>query len=381
MSTKLPYKKEFIIHLKSSNYSVKTTKSYLRDLCYFESFLIYKALDFLNLKKINITEYKAVLKTEEHINLLENVRNLELEFNQDSNTRKRTIQRGINNQLESTEGLKNDFRGSEESSFYINENNDNNYHQNGGIVDQLSTQSINRMLSALRSYLKFLEEFDYNSPLSSDAVKLLKKEKKESQVAEFDELIKLIEAPNQFEKIEEIKLRNRAMLELLFSTGMRISELMRLNREQVTLGKEDANVGVSRIYILGKGKKQRFVYLTDRAKLHLQEYLKLRDDKLPALFIQYRNRSKPVDATRNYRLTVDYLQKKIVEYRKLLGIIVPTSAHSLRHGFATYLIEQGANSAAVQILLGHESLATTTRYVHASDRFAEETHKRFHPLN
>ena len=74
------------------------------------------------------------------------------------------------------------------------------------------------------------------------------------------------------------------------------------------------------------------------------------------------------------------LKMKIKQYRELVGINVPTSAHSLRHGFATYLAEQGANPAAIQILLGHESLETTTRYVHASDKYAEETHKKFHPL-
>lgn len=69
-------------------------------------------------------------------------------------------------------------------------------------------------------------------------------------------------------------------------------------------------------------------------------------------------------------------------YREKLRINInaPTSAHSLRHGFATYLAEKGANPAAIQILLGHESLDTTTRYVHASDKYAEETHKKFHPL-
>ncbi len=376
MQSKLPYKTEFILNLKSSNYSAKTTKNYLRDLCYFDSFLISANFDFANLKKINITQFKAILKSEEHKNLLPLVRNLEDQFYSENSLNFT----GIKSRQTNLSELKNDFSASDftenlkDSTTQLTENN------NGGIVEQLSTQSINRMLSALRSYLKFLEEFEYNPPLSSDAVKLLKKEKKESQVAEMQDLIRLIEAPDEFEKIEEIKFRNRAMLELLFSTGMRISELLRLNRDQVTLSQDSNNVGVSRIYILGKGKKQRFVYLTERAKTHLQNYLKLREDKLPALFIQYRNRKNPINPKRNYRLTVDYLQKKIVEYRKLLGIIVPTSAHSLRHGFATYLIEQGANSAAVQILLGHESLATTTRYVHASDRFAEETHKKFHPL-
>ena len=80
------------------------------------------------------------------------------------------------------------------------------------------------------------------------------------------------------------------------------------------------------------------------------------------------------------RVSTNYLQAKIKEYREKLRINVPTSAHSLRHGFATYLAESGANPAAIQVLLGHESLDTTTRYVHASDKFAEETHRKFHPV-
>jgi site-specific recombinase XerD len=80
------------------------------------------------------------------------------------------------------------------------------------------------------------------------------------------------------------------------------------------------------------------------------------------------------------RISPNYLQERIKRYRERLRINVPTSAHSLRHGFATYLAEKGANPAAIQILLGHESLATTTRYVHASDRYAEETHRKYHPV-
>ena len=164
-------------------------------------------------------------------------------------------------------------------------------------------------------------------------------------------------------------LRNRAMLEVLLATGMRISELVSLNRDQL-----DSS---GKLFIRGKGRKERFVYLTDRAVHCLETYLGKRNDKLPAMFISLRgsNASKSTN-----RVTPYYLQMKIKQYRETLRIIVPTSAHSLRHGFATYLAESGANPAAIQILLGHESLDTTTRYVHASDKFAEETHKKYHPL-
>jgi site-specific recombinase XerD len=207
-------------------------------------------------------------------------------------------------------------------------------------------------------------------PVAPDAIKLIKAERKHPRVAELFELEKLIEAPSYFENDNRIALRNRAMLEVLFATGMRISELCNLNRQQID--------GTGRIFITGKGRKQRFAYLTPRAIKCVEDYLKTRSDSSPALFIPYRGRNA---SSRAKRVMPNYLQDRIVRYRQKLRINVPTSAHSLRHGFATYLAEEGASPAAIQILLGHESLATTTRYVHASDRYAEETHHKFHPLS
>jgi site-specific recombinase XerD len=225
------------------------------------------------------------------------------------------------------------------------------------------------MLSALRSYLRYLIDMDYTCPIPPEAVKLTKTGRKHPQVAELNDLVRLIESPTSLESKTEVALRNRAMLEVLFATGMRISELRSLNRNQI----DDSG----RIFITGKGRKQRFIYLTPRAKQHLDSYLATRHDNCPALFIPYagRNVAKP-----GRRISTNYLQEKIKRYREKLRINVPTSAHSLRHGFATYLAEKGANPAALQILLGHESLDTTTRYVHASDKYAEETHHKYHPL-
>jgi integrase/recombinase XerD len=210
---------------------------------------------------------------------------------------------------------------------------------------------------------------DYTCPIVPGSIKLLRMGKKHGQVAEMAELIKLIEAPVTFEQDKIIALRNRAMLETLFASGMRISELISLKKTQLD------NTG--KVFIEGKGKKQRFIYLTDRAKKHIDNYLATRKDSQPYLFIAKRGLN-----ARNSKKSIspNYLQMKIKQYRELLGINIPTSAHSLRHGFATYLAEQGANPVALQVLLGHESLETTTRYVHASDRYAEEAHKKFHPL-
>lgn len=307
----LPYLDEFLLNLKTSNYSKETIYNYERDLKVFEDFTNDIGLSsFDSLTKMTIQQYKAYLTSDD---------------------RKTAI--------------------------------------DGKSQQKLSSYSMNRMLSSLRSYLKYLIDMDYKVPVAPESVKLVKTEKKHAKVAEFDELVKLIECPVILEKDPKVGLRNRIMLEVLFSTGMRISELCKLKKSDID--------GTGRIFIMGKGKKERFVYLTPRAKHFLEVYLESRRDNLPALFIPYRgSNSKKLDK----RVSTNYLQAKIKEYREKLRINVPTSAHSLRHGFATYLAEEGASPAAIQTLLGHESLNTTTRYVHSSDRFAEETHQKFHPL-
>lgn len=309
----LPLLDEFLENIQSNNYSAETVYNYERDLNTFENFLSEDInLPFNKITKRSIIKFKAYL----------------------SSTSRQTAS-----------------------------------HENS--QTKLSSYSINRILSSLRSYLKFLVDIDYkNLPVSADAIKLLKTEKKHGRVPEMKDLINLIEAPTKYEKDSSIALRNRAMLETLFATGMRISELLSLKREQLD------NSG--RIYILGKGKKQRFVYLTARAMRHINVYLKTRHDDAPYLFIPYRGRN---NQQKNKKVSANYLQYKIKRYRELLSINIPVSAHSIRHSFATYLAENGANPAAIQILLGHESLDTTTRYVHASDRYAEKVHTKFHPLS
>jgi len=309
----LQYLDDFLLNLQTNNYSQETIYNYERDLKVFEDFLSQAGLNFARLDKRGVNMYKAYLNS-------------------------------IDRQTA----------------------------QNHAGLKKLNSYSINRILSALRSYLKFLVEMDYPSPVSSEAVKLVRTERKHPQVAELRELVMLIESPSTLENNKITAARNRAMLEMLFSTGMRISELISLNRQQID------NSG--RIFIRGKGKKERFVYLTPRAYKYLNEYLKYRSDNLSALFIPYRGRNSTGTSGLKKRLSPNYLQERIKYYREKLKINIPISAHSLRHGFATYLAESGANPAAIQILLGHESLDTTTRYVHASDRYAEKTHHDFHPL-
>lgn len=308
--TRVPDADLFLLYIKTQNYSDETVYNYEEDLKHLDNFLEIEQLTFNGLNKAQMNQFKVYLASRDR---------------------------------------KEPFTGLTAAS-------------------KLAARSINRVLSSLRTYFRYLIDMDKPVPIPPDAIKLIKTDKKHGQVAELSELITLIESPVKFEKDEIIGIRNRAMLEVLLASGMRISELVSLNKNQLD--------GSGRLFIRGKGKKERFVYLTDRATEWLDKYLQKRNDTAPALFLPYRG---PNAGKITRRISSNYLQAKIKEYREKLRINVPTSAHSLRHGYATYLAENGASPAAIQILLGHESLDTTTRYVHASDKFAEETHKKFHP--
>jgi integrase/recombinase XerD len=306
----LPLLDEFLLHLQVNNYSDETIYSYERDLKTFVNFLESESLEFKKLNKLSVDRYKAYLFS---------------------------VDRSTSNKEKSEK--------------------------------KLTAYSVNRFLSSLRSYLKYLIEHDHSTPLLPEHVKLVKNIKKHAKIPEFDELVRLIESPSEIEKNPIIGARNRAIFEVLFSTGMRISELVSLTRDHIDKS--------GRIFILGKGKKERFVYLTERSKKYLDAYLKMRKDSTKALFVPLRGQNVN---KKNMRISTNYIQYRIKFYREYLGINIPISAHTLRHGFATYLAENGASPAAIQVLLGHESLDTTTRYVHTSDRFAEKNHKKFHPL-
>lgn len=307
----IPLLDDYLLNLKSNNYSEETVYNYERDLGVFENFLNDIKVEFDKIDKKTILNYKAYL------------------ISQDRLTPK------------TEKGIK-----------------------------KLSAFSINRMLSATRSYFKFLIDMDYKSPISPTSIGLVKTDKKHSRVSEFEEVVKIIEAPSQFERNKNVSIRNRTMLEVLFSTGMRISELLNLKKEQIDK--------TGRVFIKGKGKKERFVYLTPRAQKHIKNYLDIRGETdTPYLFVPLRGKNIN---HKDRKISPNYLQEKVKRYREFLGINIPFSCHSIRHAFATYLAESGANPAAIQILLGHESLNTTTRYVHASDRYAEKSHRQFHPL-
>jgi site-specific recombinase XerD len=307
----LPYLDDFLLNLQTRNLSEETLYNYERDLNVFENFLNEINVPFEKIDKKTILNYKAYL------------------ISRDRKTPK------------CLPGKK-----------------------------RLSSFSINRMLSSLRSYLKFLTSIDYKVPIPPNAVELIKTEKKLPKIGEFEEVIRLIESPTQFEKNKIVALRNRAMLETLFSTGVRISELLNIKMTDIDKA--------GRIFIKGKGKKERFVYLTPRAQRWIKKYLEVRGESdSPYLFIPYRGKNV---GQKIKKISPNYLEGKVKKYRELLGLNIPITVHGIRHAFATYLAESGASPAAIQILLGHESLDTTTRYVHASHRYAEKIFRKYHPL-
>jgi site-specific recombinase XerD len=343
ISQKLPLLEDFLLFLTTSNYSKTTIRNYERDLLVFEKFLNDNNFEFTNITKKTITIYQADLMAEDR-------QLLKLKKNKQS-------------------------------------------------AKPLEPKTINRMLTSIRSYFVYLIDNDYPCPLLPQQIKLMKLGKYKLHLPDLETLIQFIEAPRHLEKNLFIGLRNQTILELIFASGMRISEVTHLTIEQI-------NQDDSRILIRGKGNKQRFVYLTPRAKAILDQYLQARQEvikeALPSQYQtgEYINKFQYVFITKktfdtldeqikdqtlpssllNSHISENYLQSKIKSYRLLLNIPYPISAHTLRHGFATYLAESGANPAAIKVLLGHESLETTTKYVHASDNYAKDTHENFHPL-
>ena len=307
----LPHIDDFLLNLQSNNYSEETLYNYERDLKVFLNFLKEASIPFNKVDKKTILNYKAYLTS------------------QDRKTAEKQKSK-----------------------------------------KKLSSYSINRILSSLRSYLKFLKKMDYKAPIAPIDIELVKKEKKHPRVGEFEEIVKLIESPLVFEKNKKIALRNHAMLEVLFSTGVRISELLNIKKQDIDKK--------GRVFIKGKGKKERFVYLTPRAQKYLKEYFEIKGiSQSPFIFIPYQGRNA---RKKNKKLSPNYLQEKIKKYRELLGLNIPISAHGIRHAFATFMAEKGASAAAIQTMLGHESLDTTTRYINISTRYAEKTHRKYHPL-
>jgi len=225
----------------------------------------------------------------------------------------------------------------------------------------------NYYLIALRSLLNYFAERDIVS-LPAEKVKLaMDKGDRQVRFLTIDQLKKLFSAPKTSTKQG---LRDRAILEVFFSTGMRISELVSLDRNQIKIKSDMKELEIS---IIGKGSRARTVYFSDRTLYWLDKYLKTREDKDEALFINYRSRK-----TSSLRLTPRSIEKMIKKYTIQTGLPINTTPHVMRHTFATDLLSQGVDLRTIQEFLGHKSIAATQIYAHVTSKKLRETHKKFH---
>ncbi len=219
-------------------------------------------------------------------------------------------------------------------------------------------------LVALRSFLKFCAKRDIQC-LSAEKVELGKIPERAVDFLDEEEVGRLCAAA---EGSAVSALRDRAILETLFSTGLRVSELCGLDRERVNMRRGE-------FAVRGKGSKLRVVFLSPRAAASLSAYLKKRTDIGTALFVSHHAARK---AGEGMRLTPRSVQRLIKKYAVKAGIVKKVTPHSMRHSFATDLLRGGADIRSVQSMLGHASIATTQIYTHYTDKHLKEIHKKFH---
>jgi site-specific recombinase XerD len=204
--------------------------------------------------------------------------------------------------------------------------------------------------------------------LSPDKIELPKQNTRSVSFLDSEQIKRLLSSP---QISNEIGLRDKAILETFFSTGLRVSELVRLNRDQIDLKRQEFGVK-------GKGNKPRVVFLSDTASQWIERYLQSRQDHFKPLFIRY---SGSVDTQKNgekMRLTARFIEKIVAKYARRCGLSIKVSPHTLRHSFATDLLIGGADLRSVQEMLGHESIRTTQVYTHVTNRHLKEVHKAFH---
>ncbi len=225
----------------------------------------------------------------------------------------------------------------------------------------------NYYLIALRALLNYFADRNISS-LPAEKIKLTK-EKKERTVKFLDlnQIEKLLLAPDTTTKTG---LRDRAILETLFSTGLRVAELINLNREQIKSSKDSEILEVS---IVGKGNHPRTVYFSNRALRAIYLYLRTRRDSEKALFVRYKG---PKESS--LRLTPRSVESIVKKYAKKVGISILTTPHTLRHSYATDLLSQGVDLRMIQEFLGHRNIATTQIYTHITSQKLRDIHKKFH---
>lgn len=235
----------------------------------------------------------------------------------------------------------------------------------------LGRQTQNYFLVALRSFFRYLVR-EKQPVMAPEMIDLGKIRDRTIKFLPSDDLTRLFAA---VDTKSEMGLRDRAILEVLFSTGLRVSELVALNRA-------DVNIDRGEFGVIGKGGKARVVFLTDLAKEHLDRYLKARRDPYKPLFIRYSGpTSKDGLTDEKSRLSARSIERLLEKYRKKAGILFRIGPHVLRHSFATDLLTAGADIRSVQEMLGHKNIATTQIYTHVTNTRLREVHKKFHSGN
>ena len=244
----------------------------------------------------------------------------------------------------------------------LNRFDDNQNHE------RLSALTQSYHLIALRGFLKYLAKRGIHS-LDPSLVDLPRAAKKQVTFLHFDEDERLLaEIPID----TETGLRDRAIIELLFSGGLRVSELCNLNRDSINLARRE-------FMVRGKGKKDRPIFIDQTTADHLEEYLSARSDTLPALFLNNSSNQNIPDTSGDFRrLSPRSIERIIQKYARLAGITKHVTPHTLRHSFATDLLMNGADLRSVQSLLGHANIATTQIYTHITDPHLKEVHEKFH---
>jgi site-specific recombinase XerD len=227
----------------------------------------------------------------------------------------------------------------------------------------------NYHIIAIRSFLKYLAKRDIKT-LSSEKIEVGKNPSHEIEFLDGDEMQRLLLAASA----SDIKsMRDRAILELLFSAGLRVSELININRDQINLERLEFSVR-------GKGDKIRIVFISDSAKVALERYLNKRTDMDEAVFIRY-SKKKVLEDEKNKRLTTRSIQRIVKYYAAKAGIVKDVHPHTLRHSFATDLLANGADIRSVQTMLGHSSITTTQIYTHITNVQLKSIHQKFHGKN
>jgi site-specific recombinase XerD len=236
--------------------------------------------------------------------------------------------------------------------------------------DELGKTTQNYHLIALRSFLKFCAKRDIPA-LTADKIELARTQRKQVTFLSEDELARLFAQPD----LNTLSgLRDRAILELLFSSGLRVSELVGLDRDHINLKRRE-------FMVRGKGQKDRPIFISPEAAKWIEHYLERREDKTKPLFIRYSG-TRAVDLSGNFhRLTARSVQRLVARYALLAGITKHVSPHTLRHSFATDLLMNGADLRSVQALLGHSNISTTQIYTHVTDPHLRAVHEKFHRHN